>query len=551
MHFTVYYADDFSIGANTLNTPGEWIQDAIDHYNGWGGGYTPTIVMLLMKFSPVVWKLFIVALVSLFVILSSRIICKNNQKKRAVVALIEWILFFGMSISLSREIVYWQDGAVAYMLSTVQAFTAFYFIYTRLYMGDKKIYDKFLIPFVCLFGGWSSAQSGVITAVFVPAMVLWKRFVKKEKVKAFYWVCAALAVIGFCIFYFAPGNYVRMEVGFSEYAHWNIFNKILYRIGDVFSLLFDGTRAGAMLTPFFIYSAFGLISLRAYNKAKELKNKKTKRVSNICSALVALFIIGFLISLLPIPQLSSFAHFAYHYPNMKYVPFGAKFLAACAPFIIATVAIAATIINAWILTFKVDKKDPLLLGLLLTFLAAQFAMILSPYAPYRTLAYTVLFAIAFIAYMLTYAWEEKIRILPLAVILLSYISIYLGIVFGVLYLVADSYIKVKESNKYRFDLIIFIICFGLYAGGNYCKILTAFRANNVTYNYNIELIESFKASNPDCEHGCTLYLLPPAEPDYAISWFVGEDWVNDSIRFYFDLPPQTKLMYDIPEEAEK
>ena len=194
-----------------------------------------------------------------------------------------------------------------------------------------------------------------------------------------------------------------------------------------------------------------------------------------------------------------------------------------------------------------------MLAFLLTSLAAQFALVLSPVSPYRTLIYCAFFAICVDAYLLTKFWEEKIRVLPLAIIMISLICIELALLLAVLYFIATSYIKAKEGNLYRFDIVIFLFCFALYAGGNYCRILTAMHANKTAYDENVSRIIAFRDSDPDCEESCVLYLLPPVEPDYSVSWFIGEDWVEESIRAYFDLPEKTILKYEptmVEEEVE-
>ena len=199
----VYQADDYSVGKLSGSSFGVLMEHAVDHYFNWGGGYTPTIVITLMSLPDIIWRLVITGMMTLIIAMASRLITKGQAgKKRWLVALVMWLLFFGASIHLTRETIYWLDGSMAYLFSAFQAFIVFYFLYTRLFMGDQKKYDLILIPFLCFFAGWSSAQSGGLAVLCVLGLVLYKLFVKKEKVAVRYLVSLALTIIGFCIFYF-------------------------------------------------------------------------------------------------------------------------------------------------------------------------------------------------------------------------------------------------------------------------------------------------------------------------------------------------------------
>ena len=128
--------------------------------------------------------------------------------------------------------------------------------------------------------------------------------------------------------------------------------------------------------------------------------------------------------------------------------------------------------------------------------------------------------------------------------MLAFINIYFCLLFGLFYLIAIACIKVKDKYKYRADIIVFAACFGIYAAGNYLRIITAYKANKAVYYADIARIEEFKKSNPDCSKKCTLYLLPPPEPTYAAAWLIGADWVEISVKDYFELPSNTVLKYE-------
>ena len=545
----VFYADDYSIGRLAGSSFSVIMEQAVSHYLHWGGGYTPTIVILLQSLPLIVFRLVIVGFVALIIAMASRMITKGQAgKKRWLVALVMWLMVFGASVHLTRETIYWLDGAMAYLFSALQAFVVFYFLYTRLFMGDKRKYDIVLIPFLCFFAGWSSAQSGGVAVLCALGLILYKRFVKKEKVDARYWISLALTIIGFCIFYFAPGNYERLD-NFEVFNSYSLPQKILYRISDVYALIFDGRHSEFTTSAFFVYLAMGLISMIAIAKAKDYRNKKTQMWSYICAGLTLVFILGYMISSLPIPQVQPLAQLAYHYSNLMFIKkLSIKFFVALIPYLAATMAIIATLINAWIIG-KNDKK-PYLLGALVLGLAADFAMLLAPYSPIRTVFYTVVFAWAIIAYVIYEALELKIRLFPLILMILTCVNIYLGLLYVLGYLIFNSFIKPKEKDKYRYDIAIFLACFGVYAAANYGTVLYGYYLNRLTNEANIERILKFRDEEHDCAEECVLYLEKPHNLLYGIADFVGDDWVEASVRGFYRLPENVNFEYEEEEVKE-
>lgn len=544
----VYQADDYSVGKLSGSSFGVLMEHAVDHYFHWGGGYTPTIVITLMGLPDIIWRLVITGMMALIIAMASRLITKGQAgKKRWLVALVMWLLFFGASIHLTRETIYWLDGSMAYLFSAFQAFIVFYLLYTRLFMGDQKKYDLVLIPFLCFFAGWSSAQSGGLAVLCVLGLVLYKLFVKKEKVAVRYWVSLALAIMGFCIFYFAPGNYARLT-NFEVFNSYSFPQKILYRISDVYALIFDGRRADFTTAPFFIYLAFGLISILSIFKAKDYRDKKLQMWSYVCSGVTIVFVLGYMITCLPIPQLQPIAQLAYHYSNLMFIKKASlKFIAALLPYLIATMAIVATLINAWILS-KQDKK-PFVLATLVLALAAEFAMLLAPYSPIRTVFYTIIFAWTIIAFVIYEALEQKFRIFPIVLMTLTSINVYFGLLYILAYLVFNSFIRPKDKDKYRYDIAIFLACFGIYAAANYCVVLYGYYLNRLTNEANIQRVLEFRDKHPDCEEECVLYIEKPHNLIYGVADFVGDDWVEVSVRDYYKLPKKVNFEYE--EEAKE
>jgi hypothetical protein len=536
------YADDFTLGSISPSGLPGMFEYSVEHYLNWGGGYTPGMVITLLMFHPIIWKLLIVVLVSLFISMTSRMISKDDIKRRAMIAAILWILFFGLSIYLTSETIYWLDGAMAYLFSSFQALLVFYFLYSRLSMGDKKKYDVVLLPLVCFLGGWSSAQSGAAAVLIALILVAYKKFIKKEKVNALCWTSLALTLIGFAIFYFAPGNNSRMGT-FAEFSAMSLPQKVLYRIPDIFSLLFNGRYYDVTASSLFIYLAIGLVALFSLEKARAEKNKKLRILAYICSACGLLFVIGYAISCLPIPKISEITERVYSYRELLGAGFNLKFLISLIPYAIATVAIIATIINAWLIGHKENKRPFLLTAILVTF-ATELIMFMSPYSPIRTAFYSVMFALCAIAYVLYECMEYKVRIFPIALIILMFVSPYFGLLYALLYVLYITILKPKDKDKYRIDIFIFAAIVGLYALGNYGANVRGYYNNRQIFDTNVNRINEFKNSGQDCSESCVLYLLPPVDEKHGFTGMVGIDWIEESVIDYYDLPENVDLVYE-------
>ncbi len=536
------YADDYVLGAiSSKGIPG-MIEHSVYHYFNWGGGYTPGMVITLLMLHPIVWKLLVVSLVSLFVSMTSRMVCKDDDKKRAMFATVLWTFFFGLSIFLTGETIYWLDGAMAYLFSSFQAFLVFYFLYTRMFMGDKKKYDVVLLPLFCFFGGWSSAQSGAVAVLIAIVFALYKQFFKKEKVSALCWTSVALTLIGFCIFYFAPGNGSRMGT-FEEYAALSLPQKILYRAPSVFTLLFNGHDYDATALSVFVYLMIGLVSLLAIDKARVEKNRKIKVLSYICSGIGLLFTIGYVLTFIPIPKVSELMERVYRFRELYNVEINVKLLAGLASYALATLATCATIINAWILDWKNNKKPFITMAVVVSF-AAEFIMVMSPYSPLRSAFYSVMFALCAIAALLYQCVEAKTRIFPIALIVLGCVNFYFALMYALFYVLYCCILKPKDKDKYRVDLLVFMITLGLYALANYGMMVYKYYVNKQIYDQNVERILEFKNSSPECEEVCVVFLVQPRYGEYGFTGFAGIDWIEEAVVDYYELPENVDFEYE-------
>ena len=148
MNQVVMYADDFSINVDARSQNANVFEYFINHYKTWGGGYTGSLVLILLRLGFDVWKITNTLLISLMVYYGTKMITFKSEKYKAIVAIILWTCVFSLGIYISRECIYWLDGSTAYVLST---FLMFMFIF-EIYSKVKEEYNVELTPEIVFIG---------------------------------------------------------------------------------------------------------------------------------------------------------------------------------------------------------------------------------------------------------------------------------------------------------------------------------------------------------------------------------------------------------------
>ncbi len=541
MSQVVLYADDYSLGIYSSRPLSEIIQYEINHYLSWGGGYTALLVILLIAAGSFVWKTALVALLAAFVVLSTKIICRNTTKNKWIVASILWLFIFSLSIWVSREVFYWLDGSMAYLFSMFQAFLLFYLLFTRMVCGKNKKYDTVILPLAAFFAGWSSAQSGCISVLIAIGFIIWKRFIAKKqvKIKKIEWATLALCVAGFLIFYFAPGNSGRMAT-FAEYSNLNLIEKILYRSSDVIDLIIYNYGTDFNAAPIFLYIAAGLLAIVSLKRSSKHRKANLNKM-RVASALYSLAIILLcLISRIDLGIPTELATRVFAYTNLfdKYQA-GTLSLLHFLPYVAIIIFFFSMAFNAFCISKEDD--DPLVFFVILFGLLFQAVMIMAPYNPLRTSFYTTAFMWVVSAKLIVISKHESIDTSPIFIILFMIWNFYFGIIalaiYGVLALISrKEYLNLKDVN-----MLFVILIFGIFAISNYAKTLYAYHCNKRVNTENISRILEY---NNQSSEETVLYLLKPCNEVYGFTGLSGISWVEDAVITYYHLPENLDLKYE-------
>lgn len=546
MREVVLYADDFSLGLISQKGIVAILKHLKNNYLNWGGGLTCLFATTFLLFRIGVWKAFQSILVIISVIMATRMITYKNGKNKALVALIIWLCIYIMNIWVSREVLYWLDGGLAYELTAFQIFAYFYYLYTRMHLKISKKYDKILLPVVAFFAGWSSAQSGAMVIVIPLILVIWQKIIKKEKIEKIYYVSMIIGIIGYGIFFFAPGNYARMDK-FNEFAELNLLQKINYRVDDVIGLIFNLKKYPFTGIPFFMFLTVGLTAVIGLNFIKKEKNRKIKNIIYITSIVQILFIIVCLGIAIDIPYTDILTKYTLDLNNIYELTKNGKLVFEdLIPYIVLIGVLISNLLEAFIIGLK--KQNPMLVITVMSGLLMQGVMVMAPGSAYRTTYYTIMFLWFAIAYLINIAKEEKISIIMIPILIFTMYNFQLGLTALITYFIMKPIVKNLEKDMQKCEIIIILIFMLLISWGNYKTTIDKYAINRKIYQENISRIEQFKKRVKNGSNEKELNLLLPKDDLYGFTPMVGTDWVESDLKQYFSIEKDVELKVERNEE---
>lgn len=549
MKFVVLYADDLTLGV--ISKQGG-LKGAFEHlvqnYMNWGGGPTPFIAILFLMFPIEVWKIFSCVMIIITVILTVRMVTYNNNINKAIVAICMWILIYMLNIFISRETLYWLDGNLAYVLTAFQMIIYFYYLYSRVIMKTKsKKYDYVVLPIFAFFAGWSGPQAGAITVIVPIILFIWAIFINKEKIRPLYIISAIIGLIGFLIYFLAPGNSVR-ALEFPEYYSYNMIERILYRADAIWNLFFNFKWYQLASISFYLYLAIGFLSLIAIKIARKEENRKLSLTIKIISTcIIAFLVLNFAINL----NCNIFSNFTEtsllnFRPLLENIKNGAFRITMLVPYVGTGLILLISIILAYYISYK--EKNPLLFIIFTCSILGQMMMLMSPYSPLRSTFITVVLLWMSIAYLLSVIIKEKINIIGIVCLVIATIyDIKIVIAFLFLYFILKNTKEQKQENDNMKEIIIVGCLFLLISGNSYIQTLIGYYRNYGVYFENIDRIESFR-ENPTEDN--ILYLKELPYPACGSEYFVGIEWIETSVKEYFGLDADVDLEYEKVEIEE-
>ena len=399
MKFVVLYADDLVLGIISKQGVGAAFNHLIQNYLNWGGGPTPFIAIIFLMFRIGVWKIFNCAMIIITIILAVRMITYKRNINKGIIAMCMWALIYVLNIYISAETLYWLDGNLAYVLTAFQMFIYFYYLYSRLIMKTpEKKYDYVLLPIFAFFAGWSGPQAGALTVIIPIMLFIWQRFINKEKIKPQYIVYWAIGLIGFLVYFLAPGNSARSIESFPEFTNYDIIRKILYRVDSVWNLMFNFKIYGFASISFYLYIVIGFMSVIGIKISKKEKNKKIATIINVISiCIIAFLVLNFAVAINSDIFSGLDSSLLSFKPLLENLSKGTLSVKMLIPYAITCVILAISVILAYYISYK--EKEPLLVIMFISAILGQIMMLVAPYSPLRTTLLTVILLWISIAYL--------------------------------------------------------------------------------------------------------------------------------------------------------
>ena len=515
MNQVTMYADDFELEMISKRSVGQLLQYQLHHYLNWGGGITPLFVTLLFKLGFNLWKILNCFLITTMFFMFAKLISKTEKKFLFNFSFI-WCLFYFINIAIVRESIYWLDGSMAYVVATFEVFLMLYMLYTRFVINKEKKYDKVILPIIALLSGLSGAQTSAITLIVLLLFGFWYKFISHKKFNKKLLIYIIFGVVGSLVFFLSPGNSSRMET-FAEFSKMGIIDKALYRISDVSSTTYSSELFTAV--PIFIF-AFSYLLLILNYKFYSNYNKKWKNLLGISILIQTLFLFVTLISRYAnLPYLN---HYLLDYQSIHKL--NLTDLTKLIPYIFMVLFVISNFIS--VLYRKLDKKNMLLMLILISVYCSQFSMILAPYMPYRTCLTAILFLIFGIILLINYLNEEKIDYTIISPIIISYMNIQAAFIIWIIIMLINN-LKIKELRK-----IIYIICvlpFVIISLNNYKDLLYNYSVNKKVYEENIKIIKNSRNIKD------VIYIKRLSDDNYSFTQLAGHDWIENEIRVYYKL----------------
>ena len=517
MKNVVMYADDFALKIISNQGWSAIFENQINHYLTWGGGFTPLLVTVFLRCPFFCWKVVIALLVWLIIYMSAKMLPAKSDKQRAFCSLIILNCLLFATIKINRETMFWLDGSMAYVFTTFQIFLYIYYLITRIFYKKIKKRDYILFPIIAFLAGWSSAQTGAIALIIPTLIILYAKFIKHIKIKKFYHIVNILGIIGFCIFFFAPGNSSRMSV-MGEFAELGIFEKINYRISNIFTFMFDFKSVDFNSIPFFLLLFFGLISIYGIYILKIEKNKK-----NICLKISLFILIMYMLNclciMLDFPGIEYLSKYTLNFINIYAEGFS---LQALIQYGLHFLVILASLITSYFIAKKEKNDSLIILPIIMSF--SQGVMVMAPYSEYRTEWIALVFLAIIISYLFIILFQKKCKLLYLASIPFLMYNIYIGIL-----LIVFTLYNSKTEFNIKHEYVALACLFSFLALINTLEIHEKYYENRLIYEKNIQILEQ---ANKDDK---IIYLEKPKYDYYGFGGLLDVDYVESSLKILYNL----------------
>ena len=156
-----------------------------------------------------------------------------------------------------------------------------------------------------------------------------------------------IGIVGFAILYFAPGNMARMNIQSAEFASYSILEKIMFRVEEVYGLIFDYETYHFTGIPFYLLLTLGLNAIIGFTLFNQEKNRKIKIMSYVMASVQIVFLFIYLAIVLKVPYAEVLVSYTIKFQNLlKAKEEGILTLGMLVPYAITTIVMFSSVIES-------------------------------------------------------------------------------------------------------------------------------------------------------------------------------------------------------------
>ncbi len=454
------------------------------HYLHWGGRVTSFFVECsLLRLGLPTYRLVQSIVVTLIFYLIYKVAKENSKVEDYKIAIFTVSLYGILDLMNLRDSFFWISASVNYVFPTL------YFLALVVFMKQKKYNNKFIyfLQFLLVFLTAFSHEQTSAMLLFYLILTLIEEKIKNKKIKKTSIIRFIIALIGFSLLLFCPGNNARKAYS-PEFYNLSIFRKLLVTIPNTITGVFSEYNSQFFLLFFF---ALAIVSVTNVKGIKNVGNKILKyliiisTLSNIVVIIFSLFIKNY----------NYFTYFVSLFNN--------KYLKCLV--ILVLILQLLLIISSFVVYF--GKKDDFYSKLSLSAFAYLTPMFISSYFPERSvIGFQLVMFIIIVKIIFTYLEKIKsvfiINSIIVAVVLFSIVN-YTSITLG--------YYNNKAVNDYN-DKVLSITSKEI-KGGKMIKEIKLKKFKNMFYAIDPPYIEGF---------------------EYTKVW----------IKKYYEIPQKVELTYE-------
>jgi hypothetical protein len=223
LYLSIYnhpHADDFELIQNVKNK--NPFQIVYDFYFKWSGSYIGVFIQSIFQpttiggFKIVPFFIILLYIGSFYYIIHIFFAKQLSWKEKLGGTLIGFALFFS-KMNSPAETLYWVMSALAYQTSYLLYIVLIGIMITWLrgnYIMQNEQFHKVLLVIFTLLTTGHTANISLLTVASCLVLVIYT-YLYHHQLKFFAWVLLGISLIGFAIFFFAPGNFAR--IGFSSH----------------------------------------------------------------------------------------------------------------------------------------------------------------------------------------------------------------------------------------------------------------------------------------------------------------------------------------------